>query len=32
MRWLDAYIDPAIGDMQLAEVHPGDRLADQRHC
>ena len=21
VRWLDAYIDPAIGDMQLADVH-----------
>ncbi len=27
VRWLDAYIDPAIGDMQLADVQPGDVLA-----
>lgn len=27
VRWLDACIDPAIGDMQLADVPPGDVLA-----
>jgi len=27
VRWLDAYVYPAIGDMQLAEVHPSDVLA-----
>ena len=27
VRWLDAYVDPAIGDMQLADVQPGDVLA-----
>jgi integrase len=27
VRWLDAYVYPAIGDMQLEEVHPGDVLA-----
>ena len=26
VRWLDAYIDPVIGDMQLSEVQPGDVL------
>ena len=26
MRWLDAYVNPAIGDMQLADVQPGDVL------
>jgi len=27
VRWLDAYVYPAIGDMQLEEVQPGDVLA-----
>ncbi len=27
VRWLDAYVYPAIGDMQLDEVQPGDVLA-----
>ena len=27
VRWLDAYIDPAIGDMQRSDVQPGDVLA-----
>ena len=27
MRWLDVYVYPAIGDMQLDEVQPGDVLA-----
>ncbi len=27
VRWLDAYVYPAIGDMQLAEVQPSDVLA-----
>ena len=27
VRWLDAYVSPAIGDMQLDEIHPGDVLA-----
>lgn len=26
-RWLDAYVYPAIGDMQLGDVQPGDILA-----
>ena len=26
-RWLDAYVYPAIGDMQVDEVQPGDGLA-----
>jgi integrase len=27
VRWLDAYVYPAIGDMELADVQPGDVLA-----
>ena len=27
VRWLDAYVNPAIGDMRLADVQPGDVLA-----
>lgn len=27
VRWLDVYVYPAIGDMQLDEVQPGDVLA-----
>jgi integrase len=27
VRWLDAYVYPAIGDMQLGDVQPGDVLA-----
>ena len=27
MRWLDAYVYPTIGDMQLDKVQPGDVLA-----
>lgn len=27
VRWLDAYVYPAIGDMQLVDVQPGDVLA-----
>ena len=27
VRWLDAYVYPSIGDMQLDEVQPGDVLA-----
>lgn len=27
VRWLDAYVYPAIGDVQLAEVQPSDVLA-----
>ncbi len=27
VRWLDAYVYPAIGDMRLDEVQPGDVLA-----
>jgi integrase len=27
VRWLDVYVYPAIGDMQLDEVRPGDVLA-----
>jgi integrase len=27
VRWLDVYVYPAIGDMQLGEVQPGDVLA-----
>lgn len=27
VRWLDTYVYPAIGDMQLGEVQPGDVLA-----
>jgi hypothetical protein len=26
VRWLDVFTDPAIGDMQLADVQPGESL------
>jgi integrase len=27
VRWLDAYVNPAIGDMAMGDVQPGDVLA-----